>query len=115
MSFQVDDLDSEYTRLCKSGVEFKQSPMEAGDVKMAVLDDTCGNLYSINTDVENGIIEGVLSFDANTSRANRFIVIIACSLSLIVSITAFPQNSVPSSQQTTEGMHSIFSEDDVWV
>ena len=51
--------------------------------------------------------------DANTSRANRFIVIIACSLSLIVSITAFPQNSVPSSQQTTEGMHSIFSEDDV--
>ena len=51
--------------------------------------------------------------DANTARANRFIVIIACSLSLIVSITAFPQNSVPSSQQTTEGMRSIFSEDDV--
>ena len=37
VSFQVDDLDSEYTRLCKSGVEFKQPPMEAGDVKMAVL------------------------------------------------------------------------------
>ncbi len=51
--------------------------------------------------------------DANTSRANRFIVIIACSLSLIISITAFPQNSVPSSQQTTEGMHSIFSVDAV--
>ena len=51
--------------------------------------------------------------DANTSRANRFIVIIACSLSLIVSITAFPQNSVPSSQQTTEGMRSILSEDDL--
>ena len=47
MSFQVDDLDSEYTRLCKSGVEFKQSPMEAGDVKMAVLDDTCGNLIQL--------------------------------------------------------------------
>ena len=51
--------------------------------------------------------------NANTSRANRFIVIIACSLSLIISITAFPQNSVPSSQQTTEGMHTILSEDDV--
>ena len=47
VSFQVDDLDSEYTRLCESGVEFKQSPMEAGDVKMAVLDDTCGNLIKL--------------------------------------------------------------------
>ena len=47
VSFQVDDLDSEYTRLCESGVEFKQPPMEAGDVKMAVLDDTCGNLIQL--------------------------------------------------------------------
>ena len=47
VSFQVDDLDSEYTRLCESGVEFKQSPMEAGDVKMAILDDTCGNLIQL--------------------------------------------------------------------
>ena len=47
VSFRVDDFDSEYTRLYESGVEFKQSPMEAGDVKMAVLDDTCGNLIQL--------------------------------------------------------------------
>ena len=46
-SFQVDDLDSEYSRLRDIGVEFTQSPLEAGDVKMAVLDDTCGNLIQL--------------------------------------------------------------------
>ena len=51
--------------------------------------------------------------NANNSRINGFIVIVAYSLSVIVSTTAFSQNSVPSSQQTTEGMHSIFSEDDI--
>ena len=47
VSFQADDLDSEYKRLCESGVKFKQSPMEAGDVKMVVLDDTCGNIIKL--------------------------------------------------------------------
>ena len=47
VSFQVDDLDSGYKRLCESGLKSKQSPMEAGDVKMAVLDDTCGNLIKL--------------------------------------------------------------------
>ena len=55
----------------------------------------------------------VISITLILSRANRFIVIVVSSLSLILSITAFSQNSVPSSQQTTEGMHSILSEDDV--
>ena len=47
VSFQVDDLDSEYNRLCESGLKFKQSPMKTGDVKMAGLDYTCGNLIKL--------------------------------------------------------------------
>ena len=62
LSFQVDDLDSEYTRLCESGVEFKQPPMEAGDVKMAVLDDTCGNLIQLIQMLKTELLKGVLSF-----------------------------------------------------
>ena len=46
-SFQVGDLDGEYQRLTSLGVEFTQAPMQAGPVKMAVLDDTCGNLIQI--------------------------------------------------------------------
>ena len=33
-SFQVDDLDSEYSRLRDIGVEFTQSPLEADDIKI---------------------------------------------------------------------------------
>ena len=39
--------DSEYQRLTGLGVEFTQAPMQAGPVKMAVLDDTCGNLIQL--------------------------------------------------------------------
>ncbi|MGI9326091.1 MAG: VOC family protein, partial [Pseudomonadales bacterium] len=46
-SFQVDNVDAEYQRLCDEGVVFTQTPMEAGDVKLAVLDDTCGNLLQL--------------------------------------------------------------------
>ncbi len=46
-SFEVDDLDAEFKRLSGLGVEFTQSPTPAGDVKMAVFDDTCGNLIQI--------------------------------------------------------------------
>ena len=46
-SFQVDDLDAEFTRLTGLGVEFTQALMDAGEVKMAVLDDTCGNLVQL--------------------------------------------------------------------
>ena len=46
-SFQVEDLDAEYDRLCKKGVVFTQPPTEAGNVKIAVLDDTCGNLIQL--------------------------------------------------------------------
>ena len=46
-SFKVDNLDTEYERLSALGVKFTQKPMEFGNVKMATLDDTCGNLIQI--------------------------------------------------------------------
>ena len=46
-SFRVDDLDVEFERLRGLGVEFVQEPMAAGPVKMAVLNDTCGNLIQL--------------------------------------------------------------------
>jgi catechol 2,3-dioxygenase-like lactoylglutathione lyase family enzyme len=45
-SFQVDDLDAEFERL-NIGVKFTQEPMDAGPVRMAVFDDTCGNLIQL--------------------------------------------------------------------
>lgn len=47
ISFQVDDLEAEYRRLNELGVTFTQKPMDAGSVRMAVLDDTCGNLIQL--------------------------------------------------------------------
>lgn len=46
-SFQVDDIDSEYRRLRSLGVTFTNEPIDAGPVRMAVLDDTCGNLIQL--------------------------------------------------------------------
>lgn len=46
-SFQVDDLDAEFTRLRDLGVDFVQAPTPAGEVKVAVLNDTCGNLIQL--------------------------------------------------------------------
>jgi len=46
-SFQVDDLDAEYERLKNLGVRFTSEPMRAGKVKVAVFDDTCGNLIQL--------------------------------------------------------------------
>jgi predicted enzyme related to lactoylglutathione lyase len=46
-SFQVDDLDAEVERLKGLGVSFTMEPMDAGPVRMAVLDDTCGNLIQL--------------------------------------------------------------------
>lgn len=46
-SFQVDDIDAEYKRLASLGVSFAREPMDAGNVRMAVLDDTCGNLIQL--------------------------------------------------------------------
>lgn len=46
-SFQVDDIDAEHDRLLSLGVLFIQPPVDAGPVRMAVLDDTCGNLIQL--------------------------------------------------------------------
>lgn len=46
-SFAVDDVEKVYTRLSGSGVEFSMPPREAGTVKIAVLDDTCGNYIQL--------------------------------------------------------------------
>ncbi len=47
VSFMVDDLDAEFERLRALGVEFTVKPMDAGPVRMAILDDTCGNLVQL--------------------------------------------------------------------
>ena len=41
--FDVENVDSEYGRLTELGVEFSVKPTEMGAVKVAVLNDTCGN------------------------------------------------------------------------
>jgi predicted enzyme related to lactoylglutathione lyase len=46
-SFQVDDVDAEFKRLTDLGVKFTLKPMDAPPVRMAVLDDTCGNLIQL--------------------------------------------------------------------
>src|SRR5688572_30730545 len=46
-SFQVDDIDAEFKRLKDLGVRFTVEPMDAGMVRMVVLDDTCGNLIQL--------------------------------------------------------------------
>lgn len=46
-SFSVDDVQQEYERLIALGVEFSIEPREAGNVMIAVLDDTCGNYIQL--------------------------------------------------------------------
>jgi catechol 2,3-dioxygenase-like lactoylglutathione lyase family enzyme len=42
-SFMVTDVRQEYERLTGLGVKFSMEPRDMGPVRMAVLDDTCGN------------------------------------------------------------------------
>ncbi|QFT48857.1 MULTISPECIES: VOC family protein [unclassified Roseivivax] len=46
-SFEVEDLDIEYKRLRDLDVIFVQTPVDAGSVRIAVIDDTCGNLIQL--------------------------------------------------------------------
>jgi catechol 2,3-dioxygenase-like lactoylglutathione lyase family enzyme len=46
-SFKVGSVKAEFERLSGLGVAFTVEPMEAGPVRMAVLDDTCGNLIQL--------------------------------------------------------------------
>ncbi|WP_372975809.1 VOC family protein, partial [Muriicola sp.] len=41
--FDVDNVDAEYERLTKLGVEFIKKPTAIDTVKYAILNDTCGN------------------------------------------------------------------------
>lgn len=46
-AFAVDDVRAEFDRLRELGVRFTQEPLDLGQVAIAVLDDTCGNLIQI--------------------------------------------------------------------
>ena len=41
--FNVDNIQSEYERLERSGVKFSMKPTQMGPATIAVFDDTCGN------------------------------------------------------------------------
>lgn len=45
--FGVADIRGEYEKLKSLGVEFTLEPTEMGDVTIAILDDTCGNLIQM--------------------------------------------------------------------
>ncbi len=45
--FNVDDVQQEYERLVKTGVEFSVKPTEMGTARIAVFNDTCGNNIQI--------------------------------------------------------------------
>jgi predicted enzyme related to lactoylglutathione lyase len=46
-AFQVDDIQQEYARLTKLGVEFTMEPTNMGMTTVAIFNDTCGNLIQI--------------------------------------------------------------------
>ncbi|HHV20308.1 MAG TPA: VOC family protein [Propionibacterium sp.] len=46
-SFIVPDVDAIHESLTAQGVEFTQPPTDMGPVRVAVLDDTCGNLIQL--------------------------------------------------------------------
>ena len=46
-AFQVNDIQQEYERMKKLGVEFTMEPTNMGMTTAAVLNDTCGNLIQI--------------------------------------------------------------------
>ncbi|MDJ0794215.1 MAG: VOC family protein [Woeseiaceae bacterium] len=46
-AFLVDDVDAQFERLKGLGVKFTKEPFEVPGAKVAVFDDTCGNLIQI--------------------------------------------------------------------
>ena len=46
-AFAVEDLQKAYDRMSKLGVVFSMKPTNTGATKIAVFDDTCGNLIQI--------------------------------------------------------------------
>ena len=46
-AFEVNDIEHEYERMKKLGVEFTMEPTNMGPTTIAILNDTCGNLIQI--------------------------------------------------------------------
>lgn len=46
-AFEVKDIQKEYERMKKLGVEFTMEPTNMGTTNAAIFDDTCGNLIQI--------------------------------------------------------------------
>jgi catechol 2,3-dioxygenase-like lactoylglutathione lyase family enzyme len=46
-AFQVDNIQEEYERMSKLGVQFTMEPTNMGMTTVSILDDTCGNLIQI--------------------------------------------------------------------
>ena len=46
-AYESENIEKDYQKMKNSGVEFISRPMEAGPIKQAILDDTCGNLIMI--------------------------------------------------------------------
>ena len=46
-AFEVNDVQKEYERMKKLGVEFTMEPTNMGTTTVAILNDTCGNLIQI--------------------------------------------------------------------
>ena len=46
-AFEVNDIQKEYERMKKLGVDFTMEPTNMGMTSAAVFDDTCGNLIQI--------------------------------------------------------------------
>ncbi|MEP7285691.1 MAG: VOC family protein [Chloroflexota bacterium] len=46
-AFEVDDIQQEYERMKKLGVEFTMEPTNTGMTTVAIFDDTCGNLIQM--------------------------------------------------------------------
>jgi predicted enzyme related to lactoylglutathione lyase len=47
-AFQVDNIQKEYARLKRLGVEFTMEPTNMGTTTVAIFNDTCGNLIQIH-------------------------------------------------------------------
>lgn len=46
-AFHVKDIEATFERLAKLDVHFQMPPMDMGPVRLAVFDDTCGNLIQL--------------------------------------------------------------------
>jgi len=46
-AFLVEDVQGEYERMKKLGVEFRTGPTDVGGAIIAVFEDTCGNLIQL--------------------------------------------------------------------